>query len=228
MYPLFIYYQDTNQITLSGESDTVIMGCRYAPGTGKISQAQPGEVIEEVIDVSLEGTWENIRAKIFSIEKYLEMANQETIPRDWVYLRFYDHDATFDWRSRIVGGRVEFLNHGLVDRDGESQLVKVYVTRLNYWAGSKRSLPCFAAGDASPLIGQYVENIFGHSDAGHKNYFGIDGHLAENDLPTPIEIDFMNALTGDLFYNLTISETSRSHLCLLAGKKHWRDTGNAV
>ncbi len=206
MKPLFIYYQSANKVCLSGETETVIQGCKYSPGTGKVSQAEPGEVIEETIDIRFEGSDTDIAAKLFEIEKYLEIGRQETIGQDWVYLRFYDAAASYDWKSRIVGGKIEYLNNGLVDRDFESQRAKITVLRLNYWAGSKRAVPCFDAGDAEPAIQTSIAEIVGHSDAAHKNYFGLCGHLAECDLPSPVELCFMNTWRADYFYDITLSE----------------------
>ncbi len=206
MKPLYIYFQSANKICLTGEGETVIQGCKYSPGTGKVGQAEQGEVIEEVIDLRFEGSEADIAAKLFEIEKYLEMGRQATILNDWVYLRFYDVAASYDWKSRVLGGKIEYLSNGLVDRDFESQRAKITIIRLNYWSGSRRAAPVFNYDDAEGETEAYIASIYGHSDAGHKNYFGICGHLAECDLPTPLELQFTNTWGPDYIYDLILSE----------------------
>ncbi len=206
MKPLYIYYQDANKICLTGEGETTIQGCKYSPGTGKVSQAEPGEVIEEVIDIRFEGSDTDIAAKLFEIEKYLEIGRQATVSKDWVYLRFYEVASNTDWKSRIVSGKIEYLNNGLVDRDYESQRAKITIQRLNYWAGYKRSIPCFYSNDAEPTVRASVTGIVAHNDGAHKNYFGLCGHLADCDLPTPVELAFMYTWGPDYFYDITLSE----------------------
>ncbi len=203
MKPLYIYFQDDNKICLTGEGDSIIQGCKYAPGTGKISQAPAGEVIEEVIDLRMEGSETDIDAKLFAIEKYLEMAGQETIKKDWVYLRFWQDP--YDWKSRIVGGKIEYLSNGLVDRDFESQRIKITVLRINYWTGAIRPAPCFSAGVAEPNYEIGINELYGHSDGGHKNYFGLCGHVSENDLPTPVDFYFNNQWSADAYQDITLT-----------------------
>jgi hypothetical protein len=206
MKPLYIYFDDLNVIDLSEGTDSVIHGCRYSPGTGKVSLAEQGEVIEETLELYLEGREAEIDAKMFAVEKYLEIASQAPIKKDWVHLRFYDPDNSYDWKSRILGGQIDYMNHGITDRDNESQWARIHLRRLNYWQGSSRPAPVFDAGDEEPSYGIIVNELYSHSDAGHVNYFGLCGHVAECDLPTPVTLYFNNQWSADDYDDITLAE----------------------
>ncbi len=204
MKPLYLYYDGTNQIDLSEGTDSVIKGCRYSPGTGKVSQAEQGEVIDEVLELYMEGSDTDLDSKIFEIEKYLGIARLEPVKRDWIYLRFWDDP--YDWKSRIIDGEIEYMGHGITDRDNESQWAKIHIRRLNYWAGASRPVPCFKAGDAEPTERIWIDELYGHSDSGHKNYFGLCGHVSDNDLPTPVDLYFNNLWDNTAYADITLSQ----------------------
>ncbi len=207
MNPLFIYFDGANRVNLSGESDAVITGCRYAPGSGALIATPAGETITETMDLVLKGTWATISAKVYALERYLECARLEVIRRDWVYLRYYDQATGYDWRSRILGGRVELGSKGLVDRDGESQHLKLTITRLNYWFKPKCLAPCFDDTIQEPNVNNDAQVLYAHMDSiAHKNYFGLCGHASEGDIPSPVEIVFSAPFAVNPICSITLAE----------------------
>jgi hypothetical protein len=210
MNPLHIYFNSANQVNLTGETDAVITGCRYAPGHGQVGNSPAGETVTEQLDLILKGTWSDICARVFTLEKYLELARQEVVKKDYVYLRFYDSVSGYDWRSRILGGRLEFGSKGLVDRDTESQHVILTVMRLNYWFKPRCIAPVFSYGVIEPFLEDDPIPIYGfHIDGtvdGYVNCFGLCGHLSEGDLPSPVELVISNPYGADAIRNMTISQ----------------------
>lgn len=219
MNPVYINFQGVNQVNLSGESDLVIQGCRYSPGVGVVSVS----TITETMELVLGGTEDAIDLKVLQIERLLEVAANAVIRLDWVYLRFYapavfgvgfpgdiDYVAPFplyDWRSRVLGGRVELGGKGLIDRAGESQIVKVQVVRQNYWTSPKVPAHTFTKADVEPFWTRPVGGISSHTDGGHDNGFGVCGHdLYGGDLESPLELMIENVSTSDTLESFTISQ----------------------
>ena len=216
MNPLYLNFQGVNQISLSGEFDTVIKGCHYLPGSGVIL---PGDLISETIELVLEGSESELSAKVLALESFLETAANAVIRLDWVYLRYYvpplvgGDPPIFDWRSRVMSGRIEFGGKGLADRDGESQLVKLHVIRQNYWAAPKAKAHTFTHYEAEPNWRHPVDGLSSHTDSVHDNGFGICGHGASGallgmagDVASPIEIWIENTWSADTLENFTISQ----------------------
>ena len=211
MYPLSFYFNSVDVIGLDPDATAIITGCRYAPGKGALGVAPAGETITETMDLVLQGTWANISLRIRALEELLELARTAPVKKDYVYLRYYAEGVSYDWRSRVVGGRLEMGGHGLVDRDTESQHVILTIVRLNYWFKPRCVAPMFAYGQAEPGLSVLDSiNIYGyHLDGsvdGHVNCFGLCGHLSEGDLPSPVELEIWNPYGADAIRNLTISQ----------------------
>jgi len=221
MNPLYLNFQGVDQVNLSGESDSVIQGCRYATGVGVVQAGLLGtsELISETIELVLGGSESELSAKVLELESFLEVAGNAVIRLDWVYLHFYvpalveGDPAIYDWRSRVLGGRVELGGKGLVDRDGESQIVKLFIIRQNYWAAPKAKAHTFTKYEDEPNWAHPVIGVSSHHDSGHDNDFGICGHEASGallgmagDLASPLEVWIENTYSADALENFTISQ----------------------
>jgi len=208
MVPLYLYFQSSNMVNLDGldPAETVIQSCRLVskPSSG-------GETVDELLELALEGAAGDIAARVTILSQLLELTAVPGLPaRDWLYLRYYDPGSetvpAFDWKSRILGGRLELGGNGLADREAESQLVRLHLTRLNYWAAPATLATAFEAGDEEPYGRDPVDDISSHQDAGHTNSFGICGHNMIGDLPAPVELRIENVRSGDTYGNFTLSQ----------------------
>ena len=207
MYPLYLYFQSANQVSLDGQdpAETVIKSWRLVSGSTS------GETVDELFELVLEGAAADIAAKVTSIEQLLKLIAVPGLPaRDWLYLRYFDpgseNTPVYDWKSRILSGWLEPSSNGLADRDGESQLVRLHLIRLNYWAAPAALATAFEAGDEEPYGRDPVDDISSHQDSGHTNSFGICGHNLTGDLPAPVELRIENVHSGDTYGNFTISQ----------------------
>ena len=223
MNPVYINFQGVNQVNLSGESDAVIQGCRYSPGVGVVKETAGDSSITETIELVLDGTEDAISLKVQQIESLLEVAANAVIRLEWVYLRFYAPAvigvgqpgdigyiapaAVYDWRSRVLGGRIEMGGKGLIDRARENQVVKLQVVRQNYWAAPKTQAHTFTKVDVEPFWTMPAGGISSHTDSGHENGFGVCGHnMYGGDLASPLELMIENPNTSESLDNFTISQ----------------------
>ena len=221
MYPLYLHFQvvedpstytGANLVNLDGQQsgEAVIQGCKILPAVS-VAGAAASETITEIFELVLEGTEALITEKVQQLEQILNLAGREPIPRDWVYLRYFhttggESPTVFDWKSQVLSGRVELAGKGLVDRDTESQLVKLHLTRFNYWAAPKIQPAIFNAGDIDQEHLFFVPDIGSHTDADYLNQFGICGHDIPADLPSPVELCIESTAPGAHYPNFVISQ----------------------
>ena len=185
-------YKSTTSYDLLGGATAGLVGCRYKAGQGKRFDLAGLQVIEEVIDVYLEGS--GIEAIELGLSEVLDLAGRWSSREDAVFLRYYDSvDSDPDWRSQIVTARLDPTGAVMGDAVQNAKVVRLVVVRLDYWFTPAEAVYTKAFIPTTAL-GEVVNASFALTscqDADDNCTFGIYGlgALSEGwDLPSPLKV----------------------------------------
>jgi len=176
----------TESLWLHGPSVTApVRGARRQP----IPRALEGGRCEEQIDWLLEGTPASIQLALQTVERLISRARAGA----GAGLHLMPSAADSEWESRLLDGRAELLGGGTLERGRGSQVVRLLLTRSDYWQGSLTALPLSNPNGTDVTDGLA---LFNHcdSDALHANYADASG--AQGSLPAPAQVELIHDRTG--------------------------------
>lgn len=171
-------YDGTTTINLSGGTGT-INGCEYVPTPVPVSEAMAGGVIEDRIDLDLQGTAANMIADIDSLEDMFARARRRQTEQTGarIYLQYTVAAGEDTHRSEIVDGSVELSSDaGRRSFAGGWLTVPLSVQRRPYWEGPEATL----------VNGTSIAN----GETG--NYVDISAGSIEGTIPAPMRIQVQN------------------------------------
>jgi hypothetical protein len=156
------------------------------PVVGSRRQDNPPPVadglVEEIIELALHG--EGIAALVKDLEETI-LLSQNRIKDSYLYLQTTPGGVIRS--ARIQAGRIELLAGGLNDRKRGVQILRLRLTRADYWEEFSRALALSNQNGREVWEGLTIRN---HCDAtsGHQNFVDAAADEVHGTQPCPAEI----------------------------------------
>lgn len=158
----------------------------------------PGETIEEILDLGLEGSPAELQEGMAGLERWLAAARRQTGPgEEPVCLYLQENEGEISWSAPLYDGWVEKLKG---QTSGRSLSLRLHLTRANYWEDAYENfLPLTSAAGAGLAV--RVDNF---NDAQHGNWVDCFPDDAWGDQPLPAVIRLKNTTPASLLGSLYI------------------------
>ncbi len=180
MERLYLADQDgANALHLHGSSvSPPVVGARRKERL----EALPGGLVEEVIDLALRGS--GIQTLVQSLGEKISLS-QARINDAYLFLQSAAGMTTLS--ARVVAGKVELLDGGLNDRKRSVQILRLYLTRADYWEENLRALDLSNQNGTEIWNGLAIRN---HCDgtSGHQNFVDAGPAEVTGTLPCPVQV----------------------------------------
>lgn len=190
MYSLKVLHDSDTALGIVGEGlSAPWAGGKYTPESGA------GNEVEETIELILNGSDGDIGNAVSGLGRWLGDAGDDF---HRVYLEMKTVSTGAAWRSRIMGGWIEYYPKlGGVFRGNGSEKVVMHIRREEGWEGPETAL-VLGNGRIVPHVttGEVVNHSDG--DAGDYNYLVVGAGVVGGDMPARcrLEVKNKNALYG--------------------------------
>lgn len=192
--------QNGASLVLHGaEMAAPFIGATYNPSSGAL------DTVSETLDLLLEGSAAEIETAMRALGRLLEPvpgapAGSET------YLEARAASGGETWRSPLVRGWMELGPAGADQRREGVQLLKLHITRQNWWEGAETWLPLYNDTGGPVSSGLAIRNHWDGDVLGHQNFVELraadSAGSTAGDLPAPLKLDFRGTgtnFTGTLY-----------------------------